>query len=87
MRNGRCRMRGGASTGPRMPESLVRSTAARRRYGKQHVAARAQTKERATARVTVAELRRLPAKLDAQRDFNLWLCRLLAGSGWRSRRA
>lgn len=33
MRNGRCRMHGGASTGPRTPEGLERLRAARTKHG------------------------------------------------------
>jgi hypothetical protein len=33
MRNGRCRMHGGASTGPRTAEGLARLRAARTRHG------------------------------------------------------
>jgi hypothetical protein len=33
MRNGRCRMHGGASTGPRTPEGLARSRCARWKHG------------------------------------------------------
>jgi len=33
MRNGRCRMHGGLSTGPRTPEGLARSRRANWKYG------------------------------------------------------
>ena len=34
MKNGRCRMHGGASTGPRTPEGLARSRRARWKHGR-----------------------------------------------------
>ena len=34
MRNGRCRMHGGASTGPRTPEGLARSRRANWKHGR-----------------------------------------------------
>ena len=68
MRNGRCRMHGGASTGPRTPEGLARSTAARRRHGKRDAAARAQAAQRGFAQVRLAALRRLMAELVAELD-------------------
>jgi len=39
MRNGRCRMHGGASTGPRTPEGLERSRKARWKHGERSQAA------------------------------------------------
>ena len=42
MHNGRCRMHGGASTGPRTPEGLERSRRARWKHGLCSVAAKAE---------------------------------------------
>lgn len=40
MKNGRCRMHGGLSTGPRTPEGLERSRRARWKHGRRSAAAR-----------------------------------------------
>jgi hypothetical protein len=45
MRNGRCRMHGGASTGPRTPEGLARSRRARWKHGSYSAEARAQQRQ------------------------------------------
>ena len=44
MANGRCRMHGGASTGPRTAEGLARSRRARWKHGLYSAEARAQQK-------------------------------------------
>lgn len=44
MRNGRCRMHGGASTGPRTPEGLTRSRRSRWKHGLYSSEARAGQK-------------------------------------------
>jgi hypothetical protein len=44
MANGRCRMHGGASTGPRTPEGLARSRRARWKHGLYSGEARAEQK-------------------------------------------
>ena len=44
MQNGRCRMHGGASTGPRTPAGLARSRRANWKHGRYSVEARAQRK-------------------------------------------
>jgi hypothetical protein len=59
MRNGRCRMHGGTSTGPRTPEGLARCTAAPTKHGGRNAQARAQAKLRGEARSQSASLRRL----------------------------
>ncbi len=41
MANGRCRMHGGRSAGPRTPEGLARLTAARTKHGAYNAASRA----------------------------------------------
>ena len=64
MTNGRCRLHGGASTGPRTAEGKARSAAARWRHGRRSAAVRALAKERAAARAVAAELRTLLADLD-----------------------
>jgi hypothetical protein len=56
MPNGRCRMHGGRSTGPRSAEGLERSRKARWRHG--HYSAQAKG-ERREARVAVQLLRKL----------------------------
>jgi hypothetical protein len=50
MRNGRCRMHGGASTGPRTPEGIARCTAAATKHGRRNAEARAQAALRGEAR-------------------------------------
>ena len=42
MRNGRCRMHGGASTGPRTPEGLARSRRANWKHGLYSAQAKAE---------------------------------------------
>ena len=59
MRNGRCRMHGGASTGPRTPEGLARCTAAVTKHGGRNAAARALAALRGEARAASATLRRI----------------------------
>src|SRR5271155_1969404 len=44
MRNGRCRMHGGASTGPRTPEGLAKSRRSRWKHGLYSSEARAEQK-------------------------------------------
>ena len=44
MQNGRCRMHGGASTGPRTPEGLENSRRARWKHGQYSAPARAERK-------------------------------------------
>lgn len=55
MRNGRCRLHGGKSTGPRTPEGLARSRRANWKHG--HYSAEAKA-DRAKARASLQELRR-----------------------------
>ena len=54
MRNGRCRLHGGKSTGPRTPEGLARSRRSNWKHG--HYSAEAKA-ERAEARASLQELR------------------------------
>jgi hypothetical protein len=49
MKNGRCRMHGGLSTGPRTPEGLERSRKARWKHGQRSAKVRAARRERAAA--------------------------------------
>ncbi len=65
MPNGRCRIHGGRSTGPRTVAGKANSLAAIWRHGKRDAAARAAAAERGRARAELAELRRLLAELDA----------------------
>lgn len=44
MRNGRCRMHGGSSTGPRTPEGLARSRRARWKHGLYSAEAKAEAR-------------------------------------------
>jgi hypothetical protein len=60
MPNGRCRMHGGKSTGPRTPEGLERSRKARWQHGHYTAAAKAA---RAEARASMRLLRWLLAQL------------------------
>ena len=64
-------MHGGASTGPRTPDGLARSTAARRRHGKRDAAARAQAAARGAARADLANLRQLVREIVADLDAEL----------------
>ena len=58
MRNGRCRLHGGKSTGPRTPEGLERSRKANWKHGYHSRAAIAQRRE---ARATMRMMRALLA--------------------------
>jgi hypothetical protein len=60
MKNGRCRVHGGLSTGPRTPEGLERSRRSNWKHG--HHSAEARS-ERARARASVRELRQIIAAL------------------------
>ncbi len=71
MPNGRCRFHGGASTGPRTPEGLARSKAARRVHGKRDAAARAQAAVRGTARADLANLRQLVREIVVDLDAEI----------------
>ena len=64
MPNGRCRMHGGASTGPKTPEGIARCTAAPMKHGRRNAAARALAAQRGQARSASAVLRRLLAEID-----------------------
>ena len=68
MPSGRCRIHGGASTGPRTTEGLARSRAARLVHGKRDAAARAQAAQRGAAQARMATLRRLMVELEAELD-------------------
>lgn len=59
MRNGRCRMHGGASTGPRTPEGLARCAAAATKHGRRNADARGQAALRGEARALSAALSRM----------------------------
>jgi len=59
MRNGRCRMHGGASTGPRTAEGLARCTAAATKHGRRNANARGHSALRGEARALSALLREL----------------------------
>ena len=61
---GRCRLHGGASTGPRTEKGLARLTAARTTHGKYAKEKRAIAKQRAkVGRQVLAELRRIEHRL------------------------
>jgi hypothetical protein len=62
MRNGRCRMHGGTSTGPRTPEGIERIRRASWKHGRRSAAAIAERREAAQVR---RELRALLAAIDA----------------------
>ncbi len=66
MPNGRCRLHGGKSTGPRTPEGLARSKASRRIHGKRDAAARAAATLRTAARAELANLLKLMRELDPE---------------------
>jgi hypothetical protein len=59
MANGRCRMHGGPSTGPRTPEGLARSRRARWKHGRRSAEAMARRKEAAAIRREISLLIRL----------------------------
>ncbi len=61
MPNGRCRMHGGPSTGPRTSEGIARCTSAPTKHGGRDAAARARAAQRGQARAVVVELCRLVA--------------------------
>ena len=64
MANGRCRMHGGMSTGPRTAEGIARCTAAATKHGRRNAQARAAVALRGEARALSAALRRLMAELE-----------------------
>ncbi len=66
MQNGRCRMHGGKSTGPRTPEGLERARASRLKHGGRAAAAREAAKRRGEAKRVAAELLRLVAQLEGR---------------------
>ena len=74
MANGRCRLHGGKSTGPRTPEGLERSRRARLVHGYYTAEAKAA---RAEARRTMRELQLLLREADfyedADEELGLWL--------------
>ncbi|MFC0387571.1 HGGxSTG domain-containing protein [Roseomonas vinacea] len=59
MPNGRCRMHGGASTGPRTPEGQARCRAARLKHGQRGAEAREAARLRGEARRAGVSLRML----------------------------
>ena len=59
MAAGRCRMHGGASTGPRTATGLEQSRKARWRHGRRSAESRAAARERGEARAVLIALRRL----------------------------
>ena len=71
MANGRCRMHGGTSTGPRTADGLARCTAAPTKHGRRNAAARALAAQRGQARSAVAELRRLLAMIQKGDDSGI----------------
>src|ERR1019366_4220416 len=62
MPNGRCRMHGGASTGPRTPEGLARARRSRWKHGRYSAEARATQK---LVRDLLNESRELLARMQA----------------------
>jgi hypothetical protein len=56
MPNGRCRMHGGPSTGPRTPEGLERSRRANWKHGRRSAEARARRKEAAAIQRQIRQL-------------------------------
>lgn len=59
MRNGRCRMHGGGSTGAHTSEGIERCRVASWKHGKRDMVARAKARQRGTALRLMADLRRL----------------------------
>lgn len=75
MANGRCRMHGGASTGPRTPHGLARSRAARLVHGRCSTPALTARRRRGALvrrSLTLAKWLRAGAPLDRRPDF-IWL--------------
>jgi hypothetical protein len=66
MKNGRCRLHGGKSTGPRTPEGLARSKAARWVHGNRSAAVREQARQRGQASRLLAEMRAIQALISAE---------------------
>lgn len=66
MRNGRCRMHGGASTGPRTPEGLERCRRASLKHGLRSAAAVAERRHAAAVRRTIRDLIAAAGRLDAR---------------------
>lgn len=64
MRNGRCRMHGGASTGWRTPEGMERLRQAPMKHGRRSAEARQAARERGAARREMARLDALLRELD-----------------------
>ncbi len=59
MPNGRCRMHGGPSTGPRTSEGIARCTSAPTKHGGRDAAARTRARQRGVARKLTTELHRI----------------------------
>jgi hypothetical protein len=71
MAAGRCRMHGGASTGPKTATGLEQSRKARWRHGRRSAESRAAARERGEARAVLIALRRLlDGALSAKREAN-----------------
>lgn len=68
MANGRCRMHGGPSTGPRTPEGLARSRRARWKHGHRSAAARI---ERAAYRALCADFTALLRTLNGDAEVGV----------------
>jgi hypothetical protein len=62
MANGRCRMHGGASTGPKTPDGLARCQTARFKHGQRSAEALRAQRLRSEARSVLALLQRLTKK-------------------------
>lgn len=70
MHNGRCRLHGGCSTGPRTADGIARCTVAPTKHGRRDAAARARAAQRGEARGVITELRRLLAMAEAEEQGN-----------------
>lgn len=66
MRNGRCRMHGGASTGPRTTEGLARCAAAATKHGRRNAEARSWAALRSEARALSVFLLEMHATVSCQ---------------------
>src|SRR4051812_12501638 len=64
MRNGRCRMHGGRSTGPRTADAVARCAAVATKHGGRNAAARARAAERGEGRRFLDALRQLLKMLE-----------------------
>src|SRR5215470_7955696 len=69
MKNGRCRLHGGKSTGPRTPEGLERSRRARWKHGRYSREAKEAAREARWSNPVYVEAKRQAAKRQIERGW------------------